>query len=84
MQSNLSLSNATRVRETRQHLAALISANYPKVRSLKVKKDGWYFTIRAKYEKRRINVRSRNCSRAVIKFFYELNEKVYLQPYQEA
>jgi len=79
----VSQSNATGVQVLREQLTALISANYPEVRSLKVK-NGWYYSIRARFKGGRIYAIGRSSRRAIIKFFEELNQKVYLQPYIEA
>jgi len=62
---------------------ALFSANYPEVKSLKVKKDGKRFSIRAKFKQRRLNASARSLRCVVIRFFDEMNQKVYLQPYVE-
>jgi hypothetical protein len=73
-------SNATGVQVFREQLSALVSANYPEVRSLKVKKSGWYITVRAKWKHRRIHVYSKSVPRVIIRLFDELNRKIYLQP----
>ena len=83
MRTTVSQSNATSVQVLHEQLSALISAHYPEVRSLKVK-DGWYVTIRARWKNRRIYARGHSQRRSLIKFFEELNQKVYLQPYIQA
>ena len=84
MLTTVSQVSATGVQATREHLMALFSANYPEVTSLKVKKDGRRFTVRAKFRRRRINASARSLQRVVIKFFDEVHQKVFLQPYAEA
>jgi len=76
--------NATNVQATRENLMALFSANYPQVRSLKVKKIGRRFSVRAKFGCRCLRASSYSLQRVVIKFFDEVNQKVFLQPYAEA
>jgi len=81
---NYQTRNAPSVQETRELLTALVNAQYPEIKSLKVKKDGKLFSIRAKFKRRRINASARHLHRVVIKFFDAMNQKVYLQPYIEA
>jgi len=76
-------SKVTNVQQTRELLTALISANYPEVRNLKVKNQGWFYTIRAKYKHRCIRSKAYTPQRAVIYFFNDLYQKVYVSSYIE-
>jgi hypothetical protein len=82
--TTVSQSNAMRVPVIREQLKAFIIAMYPELRKVIVEKKFRSVEIRAKYRNRRIRGFAGNSHRAVIRFFEDLDRKVFLEPYIEA
>jgi hypothetical protein len=76
--------NATSVQTIREQLSALIGACFPEVSHLQVKHNGWFFSIRARYKGRRIRSKAYNPKFGIVRFFEDLNQKVYLDSYLES
>ena len=82
--TNFPTPNAERVQATRTGLEAYIVANYPEVTRVKVKQTGWFTSIRAYCNRRRIRAMAKAPHNALIRFIEDLNQKVYLPPCIEA
>jgi hypothetical protein len=79
--NNKQQSHVVDMKATKQWLTALILANYSELHGVKVKVIGYRFSIRAKYRNRSLRATAYNPKNAIIRFFDDLNRKVYLEPY---
>jgi hypothetical protein len=84
MQRNVSQSNAMRIPVLHKQLKAFIIAMYPELRNVTVRKRFRAIEIRARYKKRQLCGFAYDPHRAAIRFFEELDRKVFLEPYIEA